>query len=500
MKINRNQSAVLTNKQLLRTENKLSSTMQKLSSGYKINRAGDNPAGLAISNKMKAQIDAVTQAKTNTTDGDSVLSIADGALNEVHSILQRMRELAVQAANGTNSAGEKEAIQDEINQLKKEVDRISTDTEYNEKNLLDGSSDLRVYSKEASRIKTSDAVLPGKYEVTIEEKAEAAKADVNYQLEKDLTTDPDKDATMMDMGILGKDEQAIVRINDVDVVVKSDMTKEEVNNMLRDLFETSNINISDDNKKMTGKHVGLNSRIEISTESEEIAKQIFGMSDAEIEKDADGNPITPIHVAKEEGKDVKLKKELVDADHPEKGETLGKGFSSSARYTVEGNRVKVMDRDGFTMDFLISDKLEADKIVSMEVTDIGEMTLQVGGNQYQTINVRIEEVSSASLYLDEIDVSKTDGAGKAMTILDEAIEMVSDVRARIGACQNRLEHATNSLAETVEDMTSAYSNLLDTDMASEMSEYAQLNVLNQATVSVLAQANELPQQILSLLS
>lgn len=500
MKINRNQSAVLTNKQLLRTENKLSSTMQKLSSGYKINRAGDNPAGLAISNKMKAQIDAVSQAKTNTTDGDSVLSIADGALNEVHSILQRMRELAVQAANGTNSAGEKEAIQDEINQLKKEVDRISTDTEYNEKNLLDGSSDLRVYSKQASRIKTSDSVLPGIYEVTIEKKAEAAEATVNYQLEKDLTTDPDKDATMMDMGILGKDEQAIVRINDVDVVVKSDMTKEEVNKMFRDLFETSNINISDDNKTLTGKHVGSNSRIEISTESKEIAMQIFGMSDAEIKKDADGNPVTPIQVAKTEGKNVQLKKVPVDADHPEKGEAIGKGFSSSARYTVEGNRVKVMDRDGFTMDFLISDKLEVDETVSMEVTDIGEMTLQVGGNQYQTINVRIEEVSSASLYLDEIDVSKTDGAGKAMTLLDEAIEMVSDVRARIGACQNRLEHATNSLAETVEDMTSAYSNLLDTDMASEMSEYAQLNVLNQATVSVLAQANELPQQILSLLS
>ena len=138
MKINRNMSAVITNKQLLRTENKLSKSMERLSSGYKINRAGDNPAGMAISNKMKAQIDALDQAESNASDGESVLRIADGALNEVSSILQRIRELSVQAANGTNSYSDRKSMQDEIDKLTEEVDRISSDTEYNTKTLLDG--------------------------------------------------------------------------------------------------------------------------------------------------------------------------------------------------------------------------------------------------------------------------------------------------------------------------------------------------------------------------
>ena len=145
MKINRNMSAVVANRQLLRTENKLSISMGRLSSGYKINKAGDNPAGMAISSKMKAQIDGLDQAEANSDDGQSVLRIADGALNEVSNMLQRIRELSVQAANGTNSYSDRQSIQDEIDQLTQEVDRISTDTEYNKKTLLDGSTNTRVY-------------------------------------------------------------------------------------------------------------------------------------------------------------------------------------------------------------------------------------------------------------------------------------------------------------------------------------------------------------------
>ena len=176
MKINRNMSAVITNRQLLRTENKLSASMERLSSGYKINKAGDNPAGMAISNKMKAQIDALDQAESNAADGESVLNIADGALNEVSSILQRMRELCVQAANGTNSLSDRESIQKEVDKLKEEVDRISADTEYNTKTLLDGSCDVRVYSKEVNRMDISDSVTPGTYTLHVDQEAQAAFA------------------------------------------------------------------------------------------------------------------------------------------------------------------------------------------------------------------------------------------------------------------------------------------------------------------------------------
>ena len=358
MKINQNMSAVRTNNQLLRTEKNLAASMERLSSGYKINHASDNPAGMAISNKMKAQIDALDQAEDNSSDGISVLQIADGALNEVSSMLQRVRELSVQAANGTNSESERQAVQDEIDQLTKEVDRISTDTEYNTKSLLDGSSDVRVYSQNADRVYISDGVPSGKYEMDV---------------------DVDK-AT-------------------VDLTVKT------------------NPNMKD-------------------------------------------------------------------------------GFASTAQATIDGDLVKITDSDGFTMEF----QAAASGKVSLEVTEIGAMTIQLGANENQTMDIRIPEVSSKSLYLDTVDVVPEGGADTAISTLDTAIARLSEVRSRIGASQNRLEYATNSLAETSEDMTSAFSNLMDTDMAEEMTEYTQQNILDQASISVLSQANDIPQQILSLLS
>ena len=344
--------------QLLRTEKNLAASMERLSSGYKINHASDNPAGMAISNKMKAQIDALDQAESNSTDGVSVLQIADGALNEVSSMLQRVRELSVQAANGTNSESERQAIQDEINQLTKEVDRISSDTEYNTKTLLDGSSDVRVYTENADRVYISDGVASGKYELNVD--LDAASVTLNVQ------PDPNK-------------------------------------------------------------------------------------------KD---------------------------------------GFSQTAQATIDGDRVKITDIDGFSMDFQVG----ASGDVSLEVTDIGAMTIQLGANENQTMDIRIPEISSQSLYLDTVNVVTEEGAGAAITTLDGAISRLSEVRSRIGASQNRLEYATNSLSETSENMTSAFSNLVDTDMAKEMTEYTQQNILDQASISVLSQANDIPQQILSLLS
>ena len=180
MKINRNMSAVRANKQLLGTENRLSKSMKRLSSGYKINSAEDNPAGMAISNKMKAQIEALDQAKSNSSDAQNVMKIADGALGEVSSMLQRIRELAVQGASDTYSENDKKALQSEIDELTKEVDRISGDTEYNTKSLLDGSSDTRVYVRQKdangnmtqvnsyiTRINFSDNVESDKYELTV---------------------------------------------------------------------------------------------------------------------------------------------------------------------------------------------------------------------------------------------------------------------------------------------------------------------------------------------
>ena len=179
MKVNHNMSAVITNKQLLRTEDSLSDAMERLSSGLSINHAKDNPAGMAISNKMKLQIDGLNQASRNASDGTSVLQTADGALNEVMSVVQRMRELAVQAANETNTQADLKAIQAEIDSLKEEVDRVSKDTEFNSKPLLDGNVQRRVYTENAGRVAISDAVKAGDYKVTIDSAAEQAALDAD---------------------------------------------------------------------------------------------------------------------------------------------------------------------------------------------------------------------------------------------------------------------------------------------------------------------------------
>ena len=173
------------------------------------------------------------------------------------------------------------------------------------------------------------------------------------------------------------------------------------------------------------------------------------------------------------------------------------------RIRTDGNRVYVVGNGGFSMDFLLSDQIDTtagSKDLQMDVTEIGSMTIQIGSNQYQEMAVRIPEVSSETLYLDTVDVTVAGGADRAISTLDDAIAYVSSVRSRMGSFENRLEYATNSLGETEENMTSAYSNLVDADMATEMTEYASQNILDQAGISVLSQANDLPQQVLSLLS
>ena len=177
MKINNNISAVIANKHLLRNENSLSASMERLSSGYKLTHAKDNPSGMAISNKMRAQIRGLDRASQNSQDGVSLLNTADGAISETTSILQRMRELAVQAANDTNTDSDKEAIQLEMTNLRSEVDRISSTTEFNTKNLLDGTLDRKAYADDVSRLQVSDSVSAGTYEIELTHAAERAHVD-----------------------------------------------------------------------------------------------------------------------------------------------------------------------------------------------------------------------------------------------------------------------------------------------------------------------------------
>ena len=486
MRINNNMSAVITNKQLLRTENNLTKSMERLSSGLKINHAKDNPAGMAISNKMQAQIDALDRASSNASDGTSVLQIADGALNETSAILQRMRELSVQAANGTNSLEDKQAIQDEIEALKDEVNRISKDTEYNSKSLLDGSLDTRVYTDNAnvSRVNVSDYVNPGKYEINI--KTAATKA-------TDTATDVGINST--GTGAIGA--SGTISINGSSVDIDANDTMAEVYEKIRAAAEVGEAEMKTDDGTFTGlqaSRYGSSAALVITFSGKE---GVSTTKDFTTDLTTDAKTGTMTYDAAKAGNSGTDAEVELSAGTAIAGTTDTSIFSSTATVATDGNRVTITDRDGFSMSFLAKEGKTGKTV--FDVTDIGNMTLHIGANEHQNMDVRIQEISCETLYIDDLDVTTVTGADRAISALDDAIAMVSDARSKIGAYENRLEYATSSLDTFEENMTDAMSRLTDVDMAEEMTNYTQYNVLQQAGVSVLSQANDLPQNVLSLL-
>ena len=180
------------------------------------------------------------------------------------------------------------------------------------------------------------------------------------------------------------------------------------------------------------------------------------------------------------------------------GDPINTQFDSQTTYKMNGNKVTFTSFGGFEMSMKLDAGVE-NQDVKIEVTNIGPMTLQIGANEGQTMEVRIPSTSVDFLYLDELDISTVNGAERAIGTLDDALNQISLVRASLGAYENRLDHTINSLDETSENMNAAISRIQDADMATEMVEYTKLNVLEQAATSALSQANELPQMTLQLL-
>ena len=476
MKINHNMAAVISNAQLLRTENGLAASVERLSSGLKINHAKDDPAGMAISNKMKAQIDGLGKASDNASNGVSVLQIADSALGEITSMLQRMRELSVQAATDTNKLEDRQAIQQEISSLREEVDRISRDTEYNTKKLLDGTSDTRVYADGVTRMAISDAVQTNMYKMTINTAATQSAAVTAIST--------------------GTSPEGAITINGVEITISEGEEAAGLFEKLRQGAELADVSLivvdagaNQDYEAFpsTGGYEPLDRAFELGDSIAFVSNQ-YGYSSA-IEISCSNNDLASFlgldGIINTPGEDADVELDLTS------------GFGPQATLSKDGNRYKVTDAGGFEMEFMVDPGKSGE--LEIEVTDIGTMTLQIGANEHQTLEVRIPRVSSETLYLDEVDVTKVNGGGKAITTLDEAINTASSVRSSIGAYQNRLEYAIESLDASEEDMTNAISRITDVDMAEEMTEYTKNTVLQQAGTSVLAQANDLPQSVLQLL-
>ena len=372
MKINYNVTAMLSNNALANNDDLLSASLQRLSSGLKINRAKDNPAGLAMAKRMNAQIVGLDVANQNASDGVSIIEVADGAMAEITDMIQRINELTVKASNGTSTDDDRALIQNEVSQLKEEIERVKNTTQFNGQNLLNGEFQRKGY------------------------------------------------------------------------------------------IDTDGIKVN---------------RVSMETPADTYVIDSLVLDD---ELDEDGNP-TGYKTLTSYTLSTELDEKVTSVE-------------------LKDDILTLKGRDGFELKIDLTD-VAAGTInnLEVEVADLGPMRLQIGANEGQVLEVDIPALSLRNMGIERIDVSTLEGAKDALSRMGGALSFVSGVRGKLGAYQNRLESTVRSLDVTSENMTAAYSRIMDVDMAEEMTKYTTYQVLTQAGTSMLAQANERPSQVLQLL-
>ena len=468
MVVQHNMQAMNANRMLNITTGAQSKSTEKLSSGYRINSAADDAAGLTISEKMRKQIRGLDQASTNAQDGVSSVQTAEGALTEVHSMLQRMNELAVQAANGTNSKeSDRQAIQDEIDQLTTEIDRVAETTKFNEIYLLkgDNASTKNVY------MKGHDAGLKG----TLTDSAKSATFVMDTLKAGDKYKIAGKEYT------IGTDKAEIVAAINQYQAADKEITVDGTSYTYKEATTGGNAKAAGwykDGDQTNGTAVTAANLVKDGSKATVDGKEYAAMNDADGDGvDDDDSSIISTTEAKK-----KIKAELLAA-----------------------NSIGTVNRDA-----TVSDGADANGKTSYTISkgyatvaDTLSFNLHVGADADMTnkITVDIDVMNSANLGVKGLNV--TDATGTAATYavdaISDAIAKVSSQRSALGAVQNRLEHTIDNLDNIVENTTTAESRIRDTDMAEEMVEYSKNNILAQAGQSMLAQANQSTQGVLSLL-
>ena len=494
MVVQHNMQAMNANRMLNVTTTQQSKATEKLSSGYKINRAADDAAGLSISEKMRKQIRGLDQASTNAQDGISAVQTAEGALTEVHSMLQRMNELATQAANGTNSESDRQSIQDEIDQLTTEIDRVSETTKFNETYLLKGNgktSTVKIAAQDAgiagslTGVGTGTAVFKMatlKYgqSITIGSKGYT----IGTTISAIRTAIAAAAGTTSTINIGGKIAAgSIITINGTEYTVAKD--SKDVDKTENRLEAKDIAALIQDGDKVV---VGTQTMVAMT----ETKKDGVGDNDASV---ISANKAYSL-IAEELRKASSIG---ADAGHEAKISTKGTATVGAATITADASAAKAAGDAGQTntqVTFIINEG-------SVEVDQGLQLGLHVGADADETnkISFTIDTMSSAGLGVKGLNV--VDGSGaKATYAIDaiaDAVAKVSAQRSALGAVQNRLEHTINNLDNVVENTTSAESQIRDTDMAETMVEYSKNNILAQAGQSMLAQANQSNQGVLSLL-
>jgi flagellin len=460
MVVQHNMQAANANRMLNITTGAQSKSTEKLSSGYRINRAADDAAGLSISEKMRKQIRGLDKASSNAEDGVSSVQTAEGALTEVHSMLQRMNELAVQASNGTNSDTDRGAIQDEISQLTTEIDRVAETTKFNETYLLKGGNGTKdVY------MNGHDAGLKG----TLTDSATTATFKVA--------------AGALDAG-------KSVTIGGKDYTIGSTLAETKALANAAVTAKSTSFTVDD-----TKYNVAADGKITKDGDTTEVTVNDIVKIGSKVSYD--GKTLTAADIDTTTGVD-KSDSSVISAAHAvdlmEKELTAANNIGATKTAATAEKAADYTSKDGVTFNI---------KKGTAEVADKLSFSLHVGSDADMTnkITVDIETMNSSYLGIKGLNVNDDSGiAGTyAIDAISDALQKVSEQRSSLGAVQNRLEHTIDNLDNVVENTTTAESRIRDTDMAEEMVNYSKNNILAQAGQSMLAQANQSNQGVLSLL-
>ena len=494
MVVQHNLTAMNSNRMLGLTSGSQAKSTEKLSSGYKINRAADDAAGLSISEKMRKQIRGLTQASANAQDGISAVQTAEGALNEVQDMLQRMNELAVKAANGTNSETDRTYIQNEIDQLTTEIDRVSETTKSNEAYLLKGDSSVAktyVYSYGSVTAATKATVKDAAGLDNIVDKTTT----LQFQVEFDVS------AASVDQNALAK---ALVSQG----VTASRYNRWDAVNGKAAATDTFSLTLNGDaaqNYKVAATKDGTDGKFDIlDANNKKIAT--ITVSGGTVKKATSDIPNQSVSAVITGAKATAAKVKGEAAAYYDKD---GNRISANAldRYFSVGSDGKVHSRADAPMVYDAVGNLTTLKAgdVSAEKTLTGDLTLtlHVGADATTNnqINLNLAAMSAKGLGVNGLRVDGGDDSNalSAIETIKEALQKVSTQRSALGAVQNRLEHTISNLDNVVENTTSAESAIRDTDMATEMVKYSNNNILSQAGQAMLAQANQANQGVLSLL-
>ena len=534
MIVQHNMTAMNTNRQLGISTNALSKSTEKLSSGYRINRAADDAAGLAISEKMRSQIRGLNQASTNAQDGISMIQTAEGALQESHSILQRMRELTIQAANGTETDEDRGNIQDEITQLQDELDRIAETTEFNTMKLLDGSlgggsgasvagPKFGVYSTELQAYVTSDvanvkigaagdATVGGESAVwdatgtalTLHLAAGTSytQSEIDALIKNAKQEDSTASATPANVTVSLKGGAlvgaTITATSATTAGVKAESSAVTVTN--------ASLGGAASTIKITANKYGAdnNVTINITWEADE------GDEECEVTTAPTYSAATGVATAGtyklKLATGVEYSEKDIERLLAEAGFSATVDIETADPDTPDSIMVAAKDTTGITVKLANGAGLgDADAFLGEKGYDSAAggagVELQVGANYGQTIEFGIGNMSASALGVSgsSVNVSTQNGAQNSIEKLDGAIATVSKQRSLLGAVQNRLEHTISNLDNTAENLQAAESGIRDVDMAAEMVQFSKNNILQQAAQSMLAQANQANQGVLSLL-